>query len=111
MPQGCRRDRRDPHGLQGHRCRDAGPAGTGGDSPYLAPGGVREGMTMEKLELDGSQGEGGGQILRTALTLSMITGAPFRLERIRAKRPKPGLLRQHLTAVKAAAEICQAKVS
>jgi RNA 3'-terminal phosphate cyclase (ATP) len=67
--------------------------------------------TMDMIELDGAHGEGGGQILRTALTLSMITGIPFRIERIRARRPKPGLLRQHLTAVMAAAEICQAQVS
>jgi RNA 3'-terminal phosphate cyclase (ATP) len=66
-------------------------------------------MTM--IELDGSHGEGGGQILRTALTLSMIAGKPFRIERIRARRAKPGLLRQHLTAVMAAAKICQAEVS
>lgn len=66
---------------------------------------------METLELDGSHGEGGGQILRTALSLSMITGTPFRIERIRAGRKKPGLLRQHLTAVKAATEICGAEVS
>lgn len=64
----------------------------------------------ECLELDGSQGEGGGQILRTALTLSMITGTPFRLQKIRAGRQKPGLLRQHLTAVMAAAEICGAVI-
>lgn len=61
------------------------------------------------LGLDGSQGEGGGQILRSALTLSMITAKPFRMERIRAKRTKPGLLRQHLTAVEAAAAICGAQ--
>jgi RNA 3'-terminal phosphate cyclase (ATP) len=52
--------------------------------------------------IDGSQGEGGGQILRTSLALSLVTGQPFRMERIRAKRQKPGLLRQHLTAVEAA---------
>ncbi len=60
------------------------------------------------IELDGSLGEGGGQVLRSALTLSMLTGAPFRIDRIRAGRKRPGLLRQHLTAVRAAAEICAA---
>src|ERR1043165_4888011 len=58
------------------------------------------------IALDGSQGEGGGQILRSALALSLITGQPFRIENIRAGRPRPGLMRQHLTAVMAAAEIC-----
>ncbi|MBX9431897.1 RNA 3'-terminal phosphate cyclase [Ralstonia pseudosolanacearum] len=62
------------------------------------------------IELDGAQGEGGGQILRTALTLSMLTGTPFRIERIRAGRSKPGLMRQHLTAVQAAAEVSGATV-
>ncbi|PWF55642.1 RNA 3'-terminal phosphate cyclase [Massilia glaciei] len=62
------------------------------------------------IELDGAVGEGGGQILRTALTLSMITGQPFRIVNIRAGRSKPGLMRQHLVAVQAAAEICNAKV-
>ncbi len=66
---------------------------------------------MGRLTLDGAQGEGGGQILRSALTLSMITGIPFRIENIRAGRAKPGLLRQHLTAVSAAATICGAEVS
>jgi RNA 3'-terminal phosphate cyclase (ATP) len=60
--------------------------------------------------IDGSLGEGGGQILRTALGLSMVTGQPFRIEKIRARRPKPGLLRQHLTAVNAAAAVCSATV-
>ncbi len=62
------------------------------------------------ITIDGSQGEGGGQVLRTSLALSLVTGKPFRIERIRARRPKPGLRRQHLTAVLAAAEVGQAEV-
>jgi RNA 3'-terminal phosphate cyclase (ATP) len=62
------------------------------------------------IEIDGAAGEGGGQILRTALALSMCTGEPFVLTRIRAGRAKPGLMRQHLTCVNAAAEICGAVV-
>lgn len=62
------------------------------------------------LTIDGSEGEGGGQILRSALTLSMLTGEPFRIENVRAGRAKPGLLRQHLAAVRAAAQICEADV-
>lgn len=58
------------------------------------------------LILDGAQGEGGGQILRTALTFSMVSGTPFRIENIRANRKKPGLMRQHLACVKAAERIC-----
>jgi RNA 3'-terminal phosphate cyclase (ATP) len=63
------------------------------------------------LTLDGSEGEGGGQVLRTSLTLAMCTGLPFRIENIRAKRSKPGLMRQHLTSVMAAQRISDAKVS
>jgi RNA 3'-terminal phosphate cyclase (ATP) len=62
------------------------------------------------IQIDGSIGEGGGQILRTALALSIVTGQPFRIEKIRAGRPKPGLLRQHLTAVNAAATVCSGAV-
>ena len=62
------------------------------------------------LHLDGSYGEGGGQILRTSLSLSAMLGAPVRIERIRAGRPKPGLRPQHLTAVQALARITGAEV-
>jgi RNA 3'-terminal phosphate cyclase (ATP) len=62
------------------------------------------------LEIDGSYGEGGGQVLRTSLSLAAITGQPIRIEHIRAKRQKPGLAAQHLTAVRAAATICQAEL-
>ena len=63
-----------------------------------------------KLVIDGAAGEGGGQILRTALGLSLVTGTPFEMHSIRAGRRRPGLLRQHLTAVEAAARIGEAKV-
>jgi RNA 3'-terminal phosphate cyclase (ATP) len=62
------------------------------------------------ITIDGTSGEGGGQILRSALALSMVTGKPVQLEKIRARRPKPGLLRQHLTAVLAAAKISGAEL-
>lgn len=66
--------------------------------------------TKAMIEIDGSRGEGGGQILRTSLALSLLTGRPFRMEKIRAGRSRPGLLRQHLTAVKAAAAVGRARV-
>ena len=62
------------------------------------------------IAIDGSVGEGGGQILRTSLALSMCTGQPFTLARIRARRAKPGLMRQHLTCVQAAAAVSGATV-
>jgi RNA 3'-terminal phosphate cyclase (ATP) len=62
------------------------------------------------LTIDGSHGEGGGQIIRTSLALSLITGKPFRIHNVRARREKPGLQRQHLTAVLAAAKIGDAQV-
>ena len=62
------------------------------------------------IEIDGSLGEGGGQVLRSALTLSMMTDQKMRVANIRANRHKPGLRPQHLAAVKAASEICKATV-
>ena len=63
------------------------------------------------IDIDGRLGEGGGQVLRTSLALSAITGQAMRLHHIRGRRGKPGLLRQHLTAVRAAAVICGADVT
>ena len=65
---------------------------------------------MSELHIDGSEGEGGGQILRTSLALAAITGQSVRFSNVRAGRSKPGLLRQHLTALRAAAEVCGARV-
>lgn len=62
------------------------------------------------LEIDGSFGEGGGQLLRTAVALAAITGTPLGITHIRAKRDKPGLAPQHFAAVRAVAEICGAHV-
>jgi RNA 3'-terminal phosphate cyclase (ATP) len=63
------------------------------------------------IEIDGSLGEGGGQVLRTSLALSLVTGQPFHIANIRARRKKPGLLNQHLTSVNAAAQISQSDVN
>ena len=62
------------------------------------------------ITIDGSFGEGGGQIIRTSCALSLITGKPFRIYNVRARRDKPGLQRQHLTAVTSAAQIGRAQV-
>lgn len=67
-------------------------------------------VMSEMITIDGSQGEGGGQILRTSLSLSAVYGQPFEMVNVRANREKPGLKRQHLTCVRAVAEICGAKV-
>ncbi len=64
----------------------------------------------EAITIDGSFGEGGGQILRTCLALSLITRKPFHLVNIRAGRKRPGLMHQHLTSVRAATEIGGAEV-
>jgi len=66
---------------------------------------------MPEIEIDGSFGEGGGQILRTALSLSLLTGKGFRIYNLRAKRAKSGLRAQHLSAVKSAVKISGSKVS
>jgi len=62
------------------------------------------------IEIDGSMGEGGGQILRSSLSLALCTGVPVRVHSVRAGRKKPGLLRQHLTAVRAAQAVSGAEV-
>ncbi len=61
------------------------------------------------IEIDGSFGEGGGQIVRTAVALAAVTGAPIRITKIRQGRPKPGLAAQHAQAIGALAKICSAK--
>jgi RNA 3'-terminal phosphate cyclase (ATP) len=68
-------------------------------------------MSAAPVQLDGQAGEGGGQIIRTALALSLITGKPFTVSDIRGKRSPPGLQPQHVTCVKAAQTIGQAEVS
>ncbi|GFO97140.1 RNA 3'-terminal phosphate cyclase [groundwater metagenome] len=63
------------------------------------------------MKLDGSYGEGGGQILRTAVALSAVTGEPVEINNIRKMRPKPGLSAQHVKAVESAAALCEGEVS
>jgi RNA 3'-terminal phosphate cyclase (ATP) len=62
------------------------------------------------ITIDGSQGEGGGQIVRSSLALALVTGQSVTLHRVRARRRKPGLMRQHLTAVRAAMQVSSAHV-
>ena len=62
------------------------------------------------LEIDGSHGEGGGQIVRTAVALSALTSTPIRVVNVRAKRTKPGLAAQHATAIRAVARLCDARL-
>ncbi len=66
---------------------------------------------MKTIKIDGSVGEGGGQILRTSLGLSVVTGKPFTMTNIRSGRAKSGMMRQHLACLRAAAQICDAKIS
>jgi RNA 3'-terminal phosphate cyclase (ATP) len=72
---------------------------------------LRRDMNQSIVTIDGSHGEGGGQVLRSSLALSLVTGRPLVIEHIRARRKKPGLMRQHLTAVEAAAQIGRAEVT
>lgn len=65
---------------------------------------------MNVLQIDGAMGEGGGQVLRSSLALSLLSATPFRISGIRAGRARPGLMRQHLVAVNAAAQIADATV-
>jgi len=65
---------------------------------------------MDTIHIDGSHGEGGGQVLRTSLSLAMLLGRELTIDRIRAGRPKPGLAAQHVTSVLAAARVCGARV-
>jgi RNA 3'-terminal phosphate cyclase (ATP) len=62
------------------------------------------------ISIDGSQGEGGGQIIRSSLALSLVTGKPVTIDSVRAGRKKPGLMRQHLACVRAAKQISEAEV-
>ncbi len=68
-------------------------------------------MGKEVLEIDGSYGEGGGQLVRTAVALSAVTGKEIRVTNIRRNRPNPGLKQQHLKALEVTASICEARVS
>jgi len=79
-----------------------------GAIPRSLTGSEEEDSRMEWVEIDGSYGEGGGQVLRTSLTLSALTGRAVRIDQIRAGRRKPGLEAQHLTGVLACARLCDA---
>src|SRR5207249_4260494 len=92
-----------PHRLVGVRPADRAEFRVMASDSTSSPG------ELDPVRLDGSRGEGGGQILRTALTLSLLTGRPFRMVKIRANRDKPGLRPQHKTAVDAAAELGRAR--
>ena len=74
-------------------------------SPFLRARNAQD----QVIEIDGSYGEGGGQLVRTAVALSALTGRPLRLHNVRAGRARPGLAAQHLAAVRAVAALCDAR--
>ena len=88
----------------------APPAPTGRPGSPAPPPPAPEAAGAPWVEIDGSMGEGGGQVLRTSLALSLCLGRPFRIHRLRARRPRPGLRPQHLAAVRAAAAVGRAQV-
>lgn len=92
-----------------HQVQDASESASAPPSTTVKE--ARPTVSTRLVMLDGSKGEGGGQILRTALTLSLLTGRPFRILKIRANRDKPGLRPQHLTAVESAAALAGAEVT
>ena len=77
---------------------------------FMEPVEEQVAMIRDPIVIDGSHGEGGGQILRTSLALSAVLQQPITVARIRAGRPKPGLAAQHLTAIRAVQEVCAAEV-
>jgi len=87
-----------------------GPAARGPDGIPGRSGDAVVRQSRQTVVIDGSYGEGGGQILRTALGLSALTGRPLRIERIRANRRVPGLAAQHLASVRAVAALCDASL-
>jgi RNA 3'-terminal phosphate cyclase (ATP) len=90
--------------------REVGVVAASGKLPELPSRDFLARAARGLVEIDGSIGEGGGQVLRTSLTLAVLTGRALRLENIRARRPKPGLMAQHLKSVEAAAAISGARV-
>ena len=80
-----------------------------GNMKYLTEG-RKQSFRMRMIEIDGSHGEGGGQILRTSVSLSALTMKPIRITNIRARRPQPGLKRQHLTGIELTGQLVDADV-
>ena len=95
--------------MSGGRSEDPGPPGPGRGDGIVS--GCAAGLNSGFTDIDGTFGEGGGQILRTSLALSCVTGRSLRMTRVRGGRSRPGLRKQHLVCVEAARDICGARVS